>query len=385
MMQLLILRIRVLLVKELLQAVRDPRLLFLIIVPPMIQLLAFGYAANLDLKRIPIALYDEDRSSVSRELVFAFSSSGYFRFVADIDDPKLIDQLINRGTAAAILHFGPDFSADIGSGRTAALQLLAAGTNSNTASLVQSYSQQIVERFNRSRLESLIQRNPALKHVIPNGSQGIVQPQIRVWFNETLLSVNFYVPGIIALVILVSTLNLTAMAVVREKEVGTMEQIMVTPIRPVEFILGKTTPFALIGIFQVALVTTVGVFWFGVPMRGSLGLLFLSLLIYLLSCLSLGLLISTISQTQQQALITTFFFLFPAILLSGFIFPIQNMPIVIQVITYINPLRYFLVIIRGIFLKGVGFAVLWPEMAALLGLGLTLMILAVKRVGKTLD
>jgi len=384
-MRLLLLRIRVLLVKELLQAVRDPRLLFLIIIPPMLQLLAFGYAANLDLKHIPIALYDEDRSSVSRELVFAFSSSGYFHFVADIDDPKLMDQLINRGTAAAILHFGPDFSANIGSGRTAALQVLVSGTNSNTASLVQSYSQQIVERFNRSRLEALIHRNPALKHIIPNGSRGVVQPQIRVWFNETLRSVNFYVPGIIALVILVSTLNLTAMAVVREKEVGTMEQIMVTPIRPVEFILGKTIPFALIGIFQVALVTTAGVFWFGVPMRGSLGLLFLSLLIYLLSCLSLGLLISTISQTQQQALITTFFFLFPAILLSGFIFPIQNMPVAIQWITYLNPLRYFLVIIRGIFLNGVGLNVLWPDMSALLGVGLVLMALAVKRVGKTLD
>jgi ABC-2 type transport system permease protein len=384
-MRLLILRIRVLLVKELLQAVRDPRLLFLIIIPPLLQLLAFGYAANLDLKHIPIALYDEDRSSVSRELVFAFSSSGYFRFVADIDEPKLMSELIDRGTAAAILHFGPDFAASVGSGRTAVLQVLVAGTNSNTASLVQSYSQQIVERFNRSRLESLIDRNPSLKHIIPNGSQGVVQPQIRVWFNETLRSANFYVPGIIALVILVSTLNLTAMAVVREKEVGTMEQIMVTPIRPVEFILGKTIPFALIGIFQVALVTTVGIFWFGVPMRGSLGLLFLSLLIYLLSCLSIGLLISTISRTQQQALMTTFFFLFPSILLSGFIFPIQNMPVVIQWITYLNPLQYFLVIIRGIFLKGVGLNVLWPDMVALLGVGLALMLLAVKRVGKTLD
>lgn len=384
-MRRLLLRIRVLLIKELLQAVRDPRLFFLIVVPPMVQLLLFGYAANLDLKQIPMALYDEDRSSISRELVFAFSSSGYFRFVEDIDSPNAMSQLIDRGKAAAILHFGPNFSSRVGSSRTAVLQILVSGTNSNTASLVQSYSQQIVERFNRSRLESRIQRNPALRQVIPNGSRGIVQPQIRVWFNETLLSVNFYVPGIIALVILVSTLNLTAMAVVREKEVGTMEQIMVTPIRPVEFILGKTIPFALIGFFQVALVTTVGVFWFGVPMRGSLSLLFVSLLLYLLSCLSAGLLISTISRTQQQALITTFFFLFPTILLSGFIFPIQNMPEVIQWVTYLNPLRYFLVIIRGIFLKGVGFAVLWPQMAALVGIGLMLMSLAVKRVGKTLD
>ena len=384
-MRLLFLRIRVLLVKELLQAVRDPRLFFLIVIPPMLQLLAFGYAANLDLKNIPIALYDEDNSSISRELAFAFSSSGYFRIAAHVDSPEAVTDLIDRDAVKAALHFGPDLASGVGSGRTALIQVIVAGTNSNTASLVQSYSQQIVERFNRSRLQARMDRSPTLKKIIPAGSEGIVRPRVRIWFNESLSSRNFYVPGIIALVILVSTLNLTAMAVVREKEVGTMEQIMVTPIRPVEFILGKTIPFALIGIFQVALVTTVGVFWFGVPMRGSLALLFVSLCLYLLSCLSLGLLISTISRTQQQALVTTFFFLFPTILLSGFIFPIDNMPPIIQVVTWVNPLRYFLVIIRGVFLKGVGVSVLWPQMAALLAVGLAVMTLAVKRVGKTLD
>ncbi|NTV34804.1 MAG: ABC transporter permease, partial [Deltaproteobacteria bacterium] len=221
--------------------------------------------------------------------------------------------------------------------------------------------------------------------IIPAGSQGIVQPEIRVWYNTELLSRNFYVPGIIALVIMVSVLNLTAMAVVREKEVGTMEQIMVTPIRPVEFILGKTIPFALIGIFQVALVSSVGVFWFGVPMRGSVALLFSCLLIYLLSFLALGLFISTISRNQQQALVTTFFFTFPIILLSGFIFPIANMPPVIQWVTYVNPLRYFLVIIRDIFLKGSGIDILWPQMLALLFISVSVMLLAVRRVSKTLD
>ena len=206
-----------------------------------------------------------------------------------------------------------------------------------------------------------------------------------MWYNTELLSRNFYVPGIIALVIMVSVLNLTAMAVVREKEVGTMEQIMVTPIRPVEFILGKTIPFALIGIFQVALVSSVGVFWFGVPMRGSVALLFSCLLIYLLSFLALGLFISTISRNQQQALVTTFFFTFPIILLSGFIFPIANMPPVIQWVTYVNPLRYFLVIIRDIFLKGSGIDILWPQMLALLFISVSVMALAVRRVSKTLD
>jgi ABC-2 type transport system permease protein len=284
-----------------------------------------------------------------------------------------------------VLHLGPDLAERVGGGRTALVQVIVAGTNSNTASLVQSYSLQIIERFNRARLKKRLEDNPPLQKILPAGSQGIVQPEIRVWYNTELVSRNFYVPGIIALVIMVSVLNLTAMAVVREKEVGTMEQIMVTPIRPVEFILGKTIPFALIGILQVALVSSIGVFWFGVPMRGSVVLLFGSLLIYLLSFLSLGLFISTISRNQQQALVTTFFFTFPIILLSGFIFPIANMPKVIQWVTYVNPLRYFLVIIRDIFLKGSGLAILWPQLAALLGISLCVMVLAVRRVSKTLD
>ena len=384
-MRMMWLRVKVLLVKEIIQALRDPRLRLLVFIPPLLQLVAFGYAANLDLKNIPIALYDEDNTPVSRELAVAFASSGYFKFVETIHRPEEMATLIDRGTVSAVLHLGPDLAARVGSGRTALVQVIVAGTNSNTASLVQSYSLQIIERFNRAKLKKRLDDHPPLRKIIPAGSQGIVQAEVRVWYNTELLSRNFYVPGIIALVIMVSVLNLTAMAVVREKEVGTMEQIMVTPIRPVEFILGKTIPFALIGILQVALVSSVGVFWFGVPMRGSVALLFVALLIYLLSFLSLGLFISTISRNQQQALITTFFFTFPIILLSGFIFPIANMPPVIQWVTFLNPLRYFLVIIRDIFLKGSGLGILWPQMVALLCIGLCVMVLAVRRVNKTLD
>ncbi len=384
-MRTMFLRVKVLLIKEIIQALRDPRLRVLVFVPPLLQLVAFGYAANLDLKNIPIALYDEDNTPVSRELAFAFASSGHFKFTETIQRPGEMANLIDKGTVKAVLHLGPDLAARAGSGRTALVQVIVAGTNSNTASLVQSYSLQIIERFNRAKLKKRLEDNPPLRKIIPAGSQGIVQPEIRVWYNTELLSRNFYVPGIIALVIMVSVLNLTAMAVVREKEVGTMEQIMVTPIRPVEFILGKTIPFALIGIFQVALVSSVGVFWFGVPMRGSVALLFSCLLIYLLSFLALGLFISTISRNQQQALVTTFFFTFPIILLSGFIFPIANMPPVIQWVTYVNPLRYFLVIIRDIFLKGSGIDILWPQMLALLFISVSVMVLAVRRVSKTLD
>ncbi|MEW6665957.1 MAG: ABC transporter permease [Thermodesulfobacteriota bacterium] len=384
-MKRLLLRVRVLLLKELRQALRDPRLRFLIFLPPLIQLVAFGYAANLDLRNISMALYDEDNTPFSRDLAFAFSASGYFRFVAPINHPDEIARLIDSGEVKAVLHLGPDLAARVQSGKTALVQVIVSGTNSNTASLVQSYSLQIIERLNRGRMQQRIDRHPFMKTLLPSGSGGIVRPEIRVWYNTELLSRNFYVPGIIALVIMISVLNLTAMAVVREKEMGTMEQIMVTPIRPVEFILGKTIPFALISILQVSLVTTVGVFWFGVPMRGSLILVFVSLFIYLLSFLALGLFISTISRNQQQALVTTFFFTFPIILLSGFIFPIANMPPVIQYFTYVNPLRYFLVIIRDIFLKGSGIELLWPQMLALLAIGTAVMTLAVRRVSKTLD
>ncbi|RPI73510.1 MAG: ABC transporter permease [Desulfobacteraceae bacterium] len=271
------------------------------------------------------------------------------------------------------------------SGRTAQVQVIVAGTNSNTAALVQSYAAQIVERFNRRQLQIRLDQNPRLSLILPSGVNGLVQPEIRIWYNISLTSRNFFVPGIIGLVVMLVVLNLTAMAVVREKEIGTMEQIMATPIRPVEFILGKTLPFALIGIGQTAMVTLAGVLWFGVPMRGSLSLVFLALLIYLLSCLALGLLISTVSRTQQQAMMTTFFFFFPAILLSGFVFPIANMPPVIQWLTYLNPLRYFLTVIRAIFLKGAGLDALWPHLAALLAIGFAIMALAVRRVRKTLD
>ncbi|MBW2062127.1 MAG: ABC transporter permease [Deltaproteobacteria bacterium] len=384
-MRLSFIRIGQIIVKEFRQALRDPRMRVLLIFPPLLQLILFGYAANLDLKNIPTAIYDEDRSSISRDITTAFSSSGYFKFTARVTNEKELTALIDRGKVKAALHFGPGLAGRVKSGRTAQVQIIVSGTDSNTAAKVQSYALQIIEDYNRTQLEKRMDKNPIMAQILPAGVGGILQPRVRIWYNPDLSSVNFYVPGIIAMIIMLVTLTLTSMAVVREKEIGTMEQIMVTPIKPFEFILGKTIPFSLIGFIQVTLVTTVGVFWFGVPMRGSLLLLAVSLVIYLLSTLGIGLLISTISRTQQQALFTTFFFFFPAILLSGFIFPIANMPRIIQFVTYLDPLRYALVIIRGIFLKGVGLDVLWPQLAALLAIGLILMTLAVSRLRKTLD
>jgi len=384
-MRLFLIRIRQMIIKEFRQALRDPRMRIMIFLPPVGMLIIFGYAVNLDLDNIPAAIYDADNTSVSRDLASAFSSSGYFNFKYRVSDSRELADLIDRGKVKAALHFESGLAGRIKSGRTAAIQVIVSGTDSNTAATVQSYTVQIVQGYNQKLLKNRIDLNPVMSQVLPSGVGGIIQPRLRVWYNPNLASANFYVPGVIGMIIMIITLILTGMSVVREKEIGTMEQIMVTPLRPVEFILGKTVPFGLIGLIQVTLVTTVGVLWFKVPMRGSLLLLGVSLIIYLLSSLSLGLLISTISRTQQQALITTFFFVFPAILLSGFVFPIANMPWVIQLITYLNPLRYALVIIRGIFLKGVGLEVLWPQVGALLIVGLCLMTLAVTRVRKKLE
>jgi ABC-2 type transport system permease protein len=384
-MRTFIIRVRHLFLKEFTQALRDPRMRMLLFVPPIVQLILFGYAANLDLKHIPTAVYDESRSQLSSDLADTFAASGYFDLVAYVDRAEEMAALLNKGTVKAALHFGPNLAGRLGGGKQAAIQIIVAGTDSNTAAMVQSYSVQIAQGYNQRLLARQMDRNPAVRSLLDIGSGGLLDARVRFWYNPDLSSVRFYVPGIIALLILMLTLMLTSMAVVREKEIGTMEQIMVTPIRPAEFILGKTLPFALIGFAQVLLVTTIGVFWFGVAIRGSLFLLAVSLMIYVLSALAIGLLISTISRTQQQALLTTFFFFMPAVLLSGFIFPIANMPPAVQVLTYLNPLRYALVVIRGIFLKGAGLAVLWPQLLALLVIGSGLMALAVSRVRKTLD
>jgi len=271
------------------------------------------------------------------------------------------------------------FEEDLRAGRTSQLQVIVDGTDSNTAGIVLGYSSKIAGQFSADLLTQRILRSSG-----PLGQTGRVAVETRAWFNENLESRNFYVPGVIAIIVMLITLMLTSMAVVREKEIGTMEQIMVTPITSTEFILGKTVPFALIGFADVILITLVGVFWFEVPIRGNLGLLFVATALYLLTTLAIGLLISTVSQTQQQAMMSTFFFYFPAVLLSGFMFPIANMPEAVQWLTYLNPLRYFLVIIRGIFLKGVGPSVLWPQMLALAVMGRVALWLATKRFHKTL-
>ena len=372
-------RIHRMVVKEFIHVFRDPRMRVVVLLVPVVQVLIFGYAATTDVRHVATAVCDLDHSVASRDLVARFVASGYFDVVHRPTDDREIRALLDRGDVQAVLRMNRGFGDDLNAGRTAVVQLLLDGTDSNTAGIVLDYAGRIVgEASNRI----LIERQARLRGAAarPPG----VDLEERAWFNDNLESRSFYVPGVIAMLVMLVSLLLTSMAVVREREVGTLEQIAVTPITRSEFILGKTVPFALIGFFDVVAITAVGVFWFGVPVRGSLPLLFGCTTLYLMTSLGAGLLISTISATQQQAMMTVFLFYFPAVLLSGFVFPIANMPQAVQAVTYLNPLRYFLIIIRGLFLKGAGVRVLWPEIAALAAMGVFTLVAATRKVHKTL-
>lgn len=371
-------RIAHMLIKEFIQILRDPRMRTIIFVMPLVQTLVFGYAVTTDVTYIPTAIFDLDNSRASRELVSRFAGSGYFDVVVYVAREEEARRLVDQGLVKALLRMNKGFGEDLRAGRTAPLQIIVDGTDSNTAGIVLNYAEQIAGRFSETVLQTRAVRGTGAPPPPPP-----VLMETRAWFNENLESRNFYVPGVIVLIVTLVTLMLSSMAVVREKEIGTIEQIMVTPIGQAEFILGKTLPFALIGFADVALVTVIADYWFNVPMRGSLLLLIGATSLYLMSTLGIGLLISTISRTQQQAMMSAFFYYFPAMLLSGFVFPIANMPETVQWLTYLNPLRYFLVVIRGIFLKGVGPEILWPQMAALLLLGITTLWVATRRFRKT--
>jgi len=371
-------RLKVMLLKELIQAFRNPRMRLILFLPPVIQLLVFGYAANMDIRNIPLAVYDLDNSPESREMIVNFAASGYFRLTHWANRPADIKRWLDTGEVSAALQINHGFARQSRQRQGTTIQIIVDGTDSNTASVVVAYAQRIVAEYSRQILVQRIQKLPDIPSEVkkPFFIRGGIDVQSRAFFNPNLESRNFYVPGIMAFLIMLVTLILTCMSVVREREMGTMEQLIVSPIRPLELILWKTIPFALIGYMDVLFVTAVGVFWFEVPIRGSVFLLLGATTIYLLSSLGIGLFISTISRTQQQALMTMFFFFVPAILLSGFVFPISNMPAVVQYLTYANPLRYFLIIIRGIFLKGSGFDILWPQMLALAILGSTVFTLS---------
>jgi ABC-2 type transport system permease protein len=350
--------------KEFIQIFRDPKMRAMIFLVPIFQTLLFGYAVTTDVRHVTTAVYDQDNTVASRGLIDAFSKSGYFNIVKYIHNDHEINQLLDSGTVIAVLKIDHGFQKNILNENKGYVQAILDGVDSNTANIVETYIQriraQLVDKYLAPPVSHITNRNkrPENVHLLS-----------RAWFNDNLESRNYYVPGVIATLVTLVTLTLTSMAIVREKEIGTMEQIIVTPINRYEFILGKTVPFILIGFIDVAIILLVGVFWFDVPIHGNILILFAGAALYLLTTLGVGLFISTISQTQQQAMMCAFVFYFPAVLLSGFLFPISNMPTVIQWLTVLNPLKYFILIIRGVFLKGIGLDILWPYMLALAAMG----------------
>jgi len=361
--------------KEFLELRRDPRLLSIVVIAPLVQLTMLGYAATTDVRDVGMVVVDEDRSVESRALVSRFDASQNFVVIDTLSSVREIDAHLDRGRAWIALTIPFDYGERIRSGQPSVVQVVADGTDANSTNVALGYAGNLVAAYARE-LAAETGRGPATP---------LVRAEVRVWFNPQLESRDFMIPGIIALLLLVITTNLSSMAIVREREVGTLEQLNVTPIARWELIVGKLLPYGLIGILDVLLVVTVALLWFEVPLRGSFALLLLMSVVYLLSTLGLGLFVSTISRTQQQAMMTSsFFFLIPMVFLSGFVFPIENMPAAIQPVTYLIPLRYFLVILRGIFLKGVGLETLWPQALALLIWGLSILTLATVRSSKRL-
>jgi len=373
--------------KEFRQAFREPRMRMMLFMPPLIQLFVFGFAVNLDVDHASLAWMDGDQTYESRELLAAFQGSGRFDVVALPSSDRDVQHLLDSNKADLVVRVLPGFERDLQRGRATSVQVLINGANSNTASIVSSYASSIITTFagdvmqdqSRARLEAR-QVPAAVSFHVPQ-----LKMQSRVWFNPDLRSRNYFVPGIVVNIIMLVTLMLTAMAIVREKEIGTMEQLMVTPIRPIELMLGKTLPFALVGLIDTILVVVAALLLFHIPFRGSALLLFFCGSLFLMTSLGAGLFISTISRTQQQAMMTTFMFFQPFFLLSGFAFPIRNMPEAVQILTLLNPVRYFMEIVRGLFLKGSGVDVLWPQMAALAVFGVVILTLSSLRFRKRLD
>jgi len=358
--------------KEAKQLQRDPRLFPILFIAPVIQLTLLGYGATFDLKNLEIAVWDQSRTAESRAYVRAFTPTEYFMVKEYVDGYDEGIARIDRGRAVVLLVIPTDFGRRLRGGRTAEVQVIVDGSNSNTALIGLNYINRITEAFSSK------------VHLKPADIRSKVENRLRVWYNPELLSKNYMIPGVMAVLLIVITSMMTALGIVKEKEIGTIEQLIVTPLRRSELMIGKLLPFVVIGFFDIGIVLLVGIFWFGVPVRGSIPLLFALSGVYILTTLGLGLFVSTISKTQNQAQLTTFFIMLPMMILSGFAFPIANMPVFFQDLSYLSPVRYFLIIIRGIFLKGAGLDTLWPQVVPLAILAVVIFSLSVLRFRRTL-
>ena len=374
-------RMRQILLKEFIHLFRDPHARFSLIVPPLLQMLIFGYAASYEVNRVSTAVLDFDHSQESREFLERITASSRFQVRDVLQNEAQIPSLLDHRRVVLVLQIQPGFAELLRKGQTAPVQAVLDGTDSNTALIAVGYINQIANRFAADYQLQLADRmKPSLATFAPS-----IELQERPWYNANLESRWFFVPGVIGTLVLVSVLQLTSFAVVREREIGTLEQLMVTPISPAELIVGKTLPFLIVGLANVVVVGILGSLWFEVPFRGSVLVLMLGTTLFLSSALGVGLLISTVCQTQQQAFAISFFYISPAIMLSGFGYPITSMPTALQWFTNLDPLRFYLVVLRGTFIKGIGLDVLWPQMIAMAILGAATLTLATLRFHKTLD
>ena len=366
--------------KEFIQLRQDKKMFGISFLAPILQLLILGYAASLDVSEIPLIVCDMDHSAESRNMTDHFTANGSFSIQGYTERLQDVDGWLDNGRAAVALLIPKEFGKKLGNGTPAPLQVIADGTESSSASIGFSYASMIVMEYSQNIILETMLKRGAL--ILP----ARVVPQIRVWYNPDLKSRNFMVPGVLGLLLMVMTMILTSLAIVKEKELGTLEQLIVTPIRPYQLIIGKLAPFFVIGVIDVVLVILVALLVFALPVKGGILLLIALSIVFLMTTLGLGLFISTISRTQQQAMMTAiFFFMLPMIFFSGFVFPIENMPPVIQGVSYLIPLRYYFVIVRGLFLKGVGLDVLWTQAAALLALGTAILSMSVLRFQKRIS
>jgi ABC-2 type transport system permease protein len=402
---------RQLLQKERKQILRDPRMLRVVFVSPIVQLLVFGYAVNTDIRNTATFVVDRDHTADSRRLQETLTASGYFRIVGRSERPADLARALDRSQAVLGVDIPVGFASDLRSGRGASVQLLIDGTNSNTGTVARGYATRIVQLFGQeraaegtgtafasaatARFSAAPTPGPSpgnTSNPDPDGDgrseaparAGGIDLRARAWYNPDLESRVYNVPAVIGVVIMLMCLLLTAMAVVREREMGTLEQLMVSPLRPAELILAKTVPVALIALIDLALVCLVAVFWFDIPLRGSVADLLLAAAVYIPAGLSFGLLISTVSRTQQEAFMVMFLFFMPAMIISGFLYPVTTMPLALQWVSLLDPIRHFLEIVRGIFLKGEGVRELWPQYATLAAMAVAALSLAIRRFRKTL-
>jgi len=363
--------------KELRQIFRDPTMLRIIFLMPLMQLFILGYAVTFDVKNVALLMIDRDGTSASRQLVDRFTHNEHFVVKRIADPGGRIEGYLRRGEAVLAVVIPKNFGRSLETGTRAEVEILLDGQNSNTAGIALGYCNRILYRFASDRMAEGLARSPGIAR-----AARFIEPETRIWYNPELRSVYFMIPGIIAILLTIITMLLTGLAIVKERETGTLEQLLVTPLKPWQIIAGKTIPFAMLGIAEMALATTAGVLWFHIPIVGNVALLALLAFTFILATLGLGVLISTLAGTQQQALFITWFFLQIFILLSGLFYPIENMPRAVQTITVINPLRYFVAINREIFLKGGGLDVLWPELRSLLVIGVCVFGFATLRFHK---